>query len=535
MLRTPRRVFVFLILLGLVPASVSHAELDGDAWRKASSKARKLMKSPGEMLGKRRTIVKVAEDDAERSAELLVKWASISVKFRDEDLLNALNKVQKDYDKLVRILLKKYDTMPPSIKADKDAYDIKKRALDRAKAHLAAEVETQRLLGKALERLSSAGAIDFLMKRGEERIRRTRGSGTAVLMMGVLSCYARQPVERTGGHLLKLARTSPLLEVRIHALNWIASSKVEGGFDVAVACLDASEDVVKRSAAFTLRTLNDPRCVKSLIDALKVAEGLLREELEGTLHFFTGQSFEGDHEVWSQWWEKEGEAWLKTGPRVRHSGALHVGRREKGATTSFYGVETWSKRIVFVLDRSGSMRSGMNASGQQHPPQEGDESAEKSKMELAREQLKKSIETLPKGVHFNVIFYETGVEVWKAPPELVPATKENKQAAIDWFLMIDANGYTRTFDALGKALEYASGKGGADTIFLLSDGSPTAVDAGEPLSGEALEAEYAAFLEKNKIYKCLVHTIGIGQAQDQLLLQRIAKDTGGIYRDANRN
>ena len=46
---------------------------------------------------------------------------------------------------------------------------------------------------------------------------------------------------------------------------------------------------------------------------------------------------------------------------------------------------------------------------------------------------------------------------------------------------------------------------------------------------------YAAFLEKNRIYKCLVHTIGIGQAQDQLLLQRIAKDTGGIYRDANRN
>ena len=111
-------------------------------------------------------------------------------------------------------------------------------------------------------------------------------------------------------------------------------------------------------------------------------------------------------------------------------------------------------------------------------------SSEKSKIELAREQLKWSIETLPKGVHFNVIFYATDVQVWKEPPEMVPATKENKQAAIDWFMEIDANGYTRTFDALGKALDYASGKGGADTVFLLSDGSPTAVDAGEPLTGE---------------------------------------------------
>jgi hypothetical protein len=534
MSRTARPLLALLLAVGLLPAVVSRAELDDAAWRDVNKQAKRLMQAPGEMIGKRKTLARIAEDDSERSAKLLVKWGTTSVKFRDRELVKALGEAQEDYDKLVRILLKKYDTMPPNIKNDKDAYDAKKRDLDRAKAHYAAEVETQRLIGKALEGLSSPDAVEVLLNEGEKKIARTKGTGAATLLMGVLACYVRQPVEVVGEHLLELARTSPLPEGRIRILNWIANTKVEGGYDAAVACLGAPEEVVKRSAIFTLQVVDDPRCVKPLIDALESAEGLLQVELERALHFFTGQSFDGDHGVWSLWWEKEGEAWFKADDGVRYRTDPDAGKADEGKTSSFYGVETKSKRIVFVLDRSGSMLTGINSSGQAQPTQEGGESSEKSKIELAREQLKWSIETLPKGVHFNVIFYATDVQVWKEPPEMVPATKEHKQAAIDWFMAIDANGYTRTFDALAKALDYASGKGGADTVFLLSDGSPTAVDAGEPLTGDALEAEYAAFLEKNRIYKCVVHTIGVGRAQNRPLMQRIAKDTGGTYRDADR-
>jgi len=533
--RTAHLLLASLLAVVLVPAASVRAEIDDAAFREASKKAKRLMKSPGEMIGKRRTIAKLAEDDSERSAKVLVKWATTSVKFRDRDLAKAVEEAQEDYDKLVRILLKKYDTMPPNIKNDKDAYDAKKRDLDRAKAHYATEVETQRLLGKAFERLSSEEAADYLLEEGERKVARAKGSGRPVLLMGILSCYGRQPVAKVGEHLLELARESELPEGRIRILNWIASSKVEGGFDASVACLQADEDVVKRSAAFTLRVLNDPRCVKPLIDALEGAEGLLKEELEGTLHFFTGKSFEGDHGVWSLWWEKEGEAWLASDPKVRFSDADHVGKKKEGATTTFYGVETKSKRIVFVLDRSGSMRTGMNATGSQHPPQEGEESSEKSKMELAREELRKSIASLRKDIWFNVVFYSTDVQVWKDPPEMVPATDANKQAAITWFEEIPADGYTQTFAALGKALDYASGEGGADTVFLLSDGSPTGPDSGEPLTGEALEADYQVFLEKNKIYKCVVHTIGVGRAQNRPFMQKIARDTGGTYRDADRD
>jgi Mg-chelatase subunit ChlD len=205
-------------------------------------------------------------------------------------------------------------------------------------------------------------------------------------------------------------------------------------------------------------------------------------------------------------------------------------------------VETRSQRIVFVLDRSGSMQfpasdEGRSAGpvtpgrpGDEPPAIEGD-----TKIEVARNQLARSIRMLSKDVYFNVVFFSSDVKVWKAAPEMLPATPDNKKQALDWFMKIEAVGATRTFDALLTALDYAAGKNGADTIFLLSDGSPTEVGGRLALTGEALEAEYAAFLEKNSVYKCVVHTIGVGPRHNRGLMRRIAKDTGGTYRGVGTN
>ena len=48
-------------------------------------------------------------------------------------------------------------------------------------------------------------------------------------------------------------------------------------------------------------------------------------------------------------------------------------------------------------------------------------------------------------------------------------------------------------------LPYAQHLAGADTIFLLSDGSPTTAE-GKALPTEEFERQSAAFLEANKIY-----------------------------------
>ena len=63
----------------------------------------------------------------------------------------------------------------------------------------------------------------------------------------------------------------------------------------------------------------------------------------------------------------------------------------------------------------------------------------------------------------------------------------------------------------------------------------TAVGGGRALTGEDLEAEHAGFLEKNRVYKCVVHTIGVGPRHNRGLMRRIARDTGGTYRGIGTN
>jgi hypothetical protein len=153
-----------------------------------------------------------------------------------------------------------------------------------------------------------------------------------------------------------------------------------------------------------------------------------------------------------------------------------------------------------------------------------------TKIEVAKSQLVFSIRNLATDVFFGIVFYSNDIEVWQPPPKMIQATPENKAQAIKWIEEIEAVGSTRTFDALLQALAYARDGGGANTIFLLSDGSPTVRGGGDLLVGDALEAEYGAFLEQNRIYKCVVHTIGVGRSQNRSLMRRIAKDGRGIYR-----
>jgi len=162
-------------------------------------------------------------------------------------------------------------------------------------------------------------------------------------------------------------------------------------------------------------------------------------------------------------------------------------------------------------------------------------------MEVAKNKLAQCVAHLAKDVRFAVVFYSSDVIVWKEAPAMEPASAQNKEDATNWFMDLKPQGSTLMFDALLKALEYAdsdpkakgrkkNASGGANTIFLLSDGSPTDA-SGQP--SEAITREgMARFLEANQIYRCVVHTIGIGPNHNRTLMQQLASATGGEYRAA---
>ena len=55
------------------------------------------------------------------------------------------------------------------------------------------------------------------------------------------------------------------------------------------------------------------------------------------------------------------------------------------------------------------------------------------------------------------------------------------------------------------------------------------------LSEEEIEEAWQMFKEKNKLYNCIVHTIGIGPGHNSSILRRIAAATGGQYKAVGTN
>jgi hypothetical protein len=321
-------------------------------------------------------------------------------------------------------------------------------------------------------------------------------------------------------------------------LDWIGKRKVTKGYAVAVESLGAKETSVARSAVAALVGLGDRRCVPELIKALNGARGLLAEDIEVALHDFTGQKFfgPGAGTMYANWWRTDGEAWLRAGPRPAPGDGEQPERKSGGA--EFYGIATRSNRIVFVLDRSGSMAEPVP---QPKAPVSGakrdDRVPGNTKLEVAQNQLARTIHSLQPDVKFAVVFYSHDVHVWQDPPKLMPATATNKKRAIEWVKRLKPSGSTMIFDALRMAHRYAAvgdGSGatdpkGADTIFLLSDGAPSDISGSVLLKGPELEKEVKDFLDANLSYRCVVHTIGVGPSHNSALMQRLAKETGGTY------
>ncbi len=512
-----------LAVVTLLIAVVVHA----DEWAILQKEAKTLSKKAGEAQRKYDLIEALTEQASASATALLIEFAAASAERRDK-LEAKAEKAEDDYAKVTKRLRKKYGRKSSRDKLEKDAKWRKTRdARDRAKENFGAENDVLAALGRALADIRAPEAIAILADPSNRNMK--RATKAPEVQTGVLTALLSQPVDAVADAVLPIAAKSRSPHARARVLEWVGRKKVQAGFDIAVGALREKARVVARSAVRALVALDDPRAVPAMIKVLPATSGLLTEEVELALFHFTGQQNfgVGSDDMWQGWWNAKGEAWLKSAQRKRYG----AGELKRKGSASFYGIETRSDRIVFVLDRSDSMR---------HPvPQSTGAGAVpgKTRIAVAKNQLARSISRLPPKSRFAVVFYCHEVDVWQKPPRLMLADSKNKKAAKEWFMGQRHVGSTLLFPALHKALEYAkvgAGKSssdplGADTIYLLSDGAPT--DAtGTLLTGDVLEQEITRFLEANRGFACVVHTIGVGPQHDRALMARIARETGGTYK-----
>ncbi len=280
-------------------------------------------------------------------------------------------------------------------------------------------------------------------------------------------------------------------------------------------------------AARALAHVDSSKGVRAMVRALGEVSSMKAErrtEMAGVskalgdaLRKITGLTTGDDPDAWMAWWNESG-ADFKTQAEKARAENPEIAAAEDQVGTRFYGIRTYSKRIVFILDVSGSMEEKAEY-----------ESSMKRKIDVAKEELDKAIASLPADALFNIIFYSTEVEIWRKT--LIEADAKTKKVAKAYVAEREPGGGTNIHEPLMRAFELAGrgakdkeyGDVSVDTIFFLSDGQPTAGRITDP---EDILREVAA---QNKLRKIQIHTIGVGRDHHREFMRVLAESSGGQY------
>lgn len=340
--------------------------------------------------------------------------------------------------------------------------------------------------------------------------------------------------------------------------------EAEAGPALVAALSDASLSV-SVAACRGLRTVRHADAIGPLIGLLERADtGKLLEEIWPTLVAITDEPFSGDVAIWRGWWDRvsasgaykmlsDEEVAKRKAARQQANAQYHAPKTE----TTFMGVETSSRNIVFVIDVSGSMeelvvnRDSFRERG----------FTNFQKLEVVKEELKRSVETLGDNVRFNIHAFATQVHPWK--DRLMPANALNKKSAIAWIADLKPIGGEQAAARASSGLRNSSGledgrtnafagllaglgvdqdpkkrgpmtaaaandlEGEGDTMFFLTDGRPT---VGEIVDTEDILVQVR---ELNRFRKVTIHTIAIGDFTSSFLKQ-LAEQNGGVFVDLGK-
>lgn len=308
--------------------------------------------------------------------------------------------------------------------------------------------------------------------------------------------------------------------VRGAAIKALAGQEDGGILAKAIQMLELpiDEAFLIKAAVGVLRRMHERRCIQPLMKFLERSDlKALRTEGHNALLSLTGAKIESPYAAqWKKWWEDNADKFeMPKGPKP--TGIIKVAK--KGV--SFYGIHTFSDRILFIVDKSGSMDKQQKGKGAQG----------KTKWEICVQELIGAVFGLDTNGGFNVIFFNHAVMPWQN--RKVPATEKIKRMLKKWVEDAEGGGEpvggTNIFDSLEKGFMFAAfGVTGTerppyDTIFFLTDGKPTAGKVQD--SKRILEV----MREWNKVAQITIHCVGIGADHDVEFMQELARIGDGQY------
>ncbi len=245
--------------------------------------------------------------------------------------------------------------------------------------------------------------------------------------------------------------------------------------------------------------VKDKDGITHLINLLPNFKGLVQFDVISHLVTATGQNFGDDAAKWKAWWtQNQGQSDPPDKSRIPPVGNY-------GKFSEYYGIPICAKRVVFVLDTSGSMRG--------------------AKLDAAKTELVRVIKELPKEVFFSMVIFNTAIRVWQS--ELVPANEQMKQIAVNIVLEQEARANTASYDALEAAFEL-----GPEAIYFLSDGAPQGGKIDDP------KEIISSISSANRVRRVSIHSIGIDTnattgAIFGRFMKTLAESNWGLYKPIN--
>lgn len=284
---------------------------------------------------------------------------------------------------------------------------------------------------------------------------------------------------------------------------------------------EAAEDKkwqVRSSAIRAITHLRLTDAIPFLIGRLKEEKGRVRWDLKWGLEHLTGEIMEPEWPLWNAWWTTHSEGFkMPTLTEAEKKIAGAAGGEEKDVHTAvregLYG-PIYSERIAFLFDISGSMRVGRDDS--------------ESRIQIAKSELIKVLENqLSPTTYFNIVTFSA--EVNQFTRTLQKAKEGNLRKALAYVQGLKAGGETNAWGALQAAFDDPD----VDTIYLLSDGTPTVGDETIP------ELIHQKILQQNRDRRIVINCIGFfpGFAKNQdkksarAFLRKLALDSEGIYKE----
>ena len=237
--------------------------------------------------------------------------------------------------------------------------------------------------------------------------------------------------------------------------------------------------------------------VEALLALMPKVDGEVRGDIVRYLEEITHEHFDCDAKAWQAWWGKNSEGFKFPENTMLNSRE----RRHCPWWRSYYGLPVYARRVVFVIDVSGSMAG--------------------SRLAMAQRELTSVVSGLPEDASLGLVAFSTQVLPWRR--ELAVATRANKHDAYRFINRLLAIGSTATYDALETCFRYD-----AEAIYLLSDGDP---NSGKIVAPAGI---ITAITAANQGRRISIYTIGIApgaaEGANELFMKTIAYQNFGLYK-----